>query len=177
MWAAPPAAAESGPPRGDVVVVSYRPPVNAPVIDAFRPPAHVGAPGNRGLEYATVPGTAVRAAAPGVVSFAGRVGRHAHVTVVHPDGVRTSYSFLRTVAVRAAQRVAAGDVLGTAGASLHFGARIGEAYVDPAVLLGATRRARLVPVARPDGLRAGRGRSPRRPGGGPGPAWRAAAGR
>ncbi len=119
------------------------------MVDAFRPPAHVGAPGNRGLEYATRPGTAVRSAAPGVVLFAGRVGSGRHVTVAHPDGVRTSYSFLRTVAVAAGERVESGDILGTTGASLHFGARIGEAYVDPAVLLGATVRARLVPAAPP----------------------------
>ncbi len=172
-----PGGARTGPPGSDDVLVVYRPPVDAPVIDAFRPPAHIGAPGNRGLEYATRPGTAVRAAAPGVVVFAGTVGSGRHVTVAHPDGVRTSYSLLRTVAVRAGQRVATGQILGTAGASLHFGARIGEAYVDPAVLLGATRRARLVPVARLDALRAGGGHGSSQPDDRSGRARRAAAGR
>ncbi len=115
-------------------------------MDPFRPPAHPGAPGNRGLEYATRPGSAVRAAAAGVVTFAGRVAAGRHVTVAHADGVRTSYSFLAAVAVRAGQAVEAGDVLGTTGTSFHFGARIGEAYVDPAVLLGVAGPARLVPV-------------------------------
>lgn len=142
----PAAHARTGPPSGDVV--TYRPPVEAPVSDGFRPPAHVGGPGNRGLEYATRPGSAVRAAAPGSVTFAGRVGAGLHITVAHPDGVRTSYSFLRTIAVRAHERVARGQVLGTSGASFHFGARLGDVYVDPAVLIGTARPARLVPVAR-----------------------------
>ena len=142
---APAAHAQTAPPAPGVVV--YRAPVDAPVIDTFRPPAHVGGQGNRGLEYATRPGSAVRAAAPGRVTFAGRVGAGLHVTVAHPDGVRTSYSFLRGVAVRAGQSVGAGDVLGTTGTSFHFGARIAGAYVDPAVLLGIGGPARLVPVA------------------------------
>lgn len=174
LCVAAPAGAQTEPPGSDDVVVIYRPPVDAPVIDAFRPPAHIGAPGNRGLEYATRPGTAVRAAAPGVVVFAGPVGSGRHVTVAHPDGVRTSYSLLRTVAVRAGQRVGTGHILGTAGPSLHFGARIGEAYVDPAVLLGATGRARLVPAAPLGAPWAGGGRAPSHPPGRSGRARRPA---
>ena len=149
--------------------MTYRPPVDAPVVDPFRPPTGFAGPGNRGLEYATRPGSAVRAAAPGVVVFAGAVGAGLHVTVLHLDGVRTGYSFLRSVAVRVGQQVAAGGIIGTTGASFHFGARIGRAYVDPAVLLRTPRRARLLPVglfdmapADPAGLagtrRAGAGR-------------------
>ena len=143
-----PATAQTNPAPEPVAVVFYQPPVAGPVVDPFRPPAHVGAPGNRGLEFATRPGSPVTAAAAGIVVFAGQVAGRRHVTVAHADGVRTSYSFLRSVAVGAGQRVEAGQVLGTAGTSLHFGARIGKAYVDPAVLLGATGRARLVPLGR-----------------------------
>ena len=138
LAAGPPVEAQTAAPRRAAAVVVYRPPVSGPVIDAFRPPAHVGAPGNRGLEYATGPGTAVRASADGVVTFAGKVGRAAHVTVAHADGVRTTYSFLASVAVRAGQSVAAGQVLG---------ARSGEASVDPGVLSGEAGRVRLVPAA------------------------------
>ena len=156
-------SAQTAPPPGAVPVVFYAAPVQGFIVDPFRPPAHPGAPGNRGLEYATRPGSAVRAAAAGVVTFAGQVGTGRHVTVAHADGVRTSYSFLRSVAVRTGQSVGAGDVLGTTGASFHFGARIGEAYVDPAVLLGIGGSVRLVPLA-------GRGAA-RSPGVG-GTAWR-----
>ncbi len=49
-------------------------PVSAPVVDGYRPPAHVGAPGNRGWEYATEPRSVVVAAGPGIVVFAGPIG-------------------------------------------------------------------------------------------------------
>ena len=40
---------------------AYVPPVDAPVVDPFRPPAGPYGAGNRGLEYGTRPGTEVRA--------------------------------------------------------------------------------------------------------------------
>lgn len=118
--------------------VSYRPPVDAPVVDTFRPPRSPYGSGNRGIDYATRPGTPVRAAAPGVVAFAGSVAGGLHVVLLHADGIRTSSSFLRTVGVRRGQRVGAGDVVGLAGPTLHFGARAGDAYVDPLVLLSSS---------------------------------------
>lgn len=130
------------------VGVQYRPPVVAPVVDWFRPPATPYGPGNVGIDYATAPGTAVGAAAAGQVVFAGPVGSGLHVVVLHADGIRTSASFLASVAVRRGQRVTAGQTLGTTGASLHFGARAGDAYLDPLVLLGggaAPLVVRLVP--------------------------------
>jgi hypothetical protein len=129
-------------------VSAYSPPVDAPIRDPFRPPPSPYAPGNRGLEYATAPGSQVRAASDGTVVFAGNVGGALHVTVRHPDGLRTSYSFLQHVAVRSGDRVARGDVLGTTLDRLHFGVRdaVGH-YLDPASLFtGAQHRgARLVP--------------------------------
>jgi murein DD-endopeptidase MepM/ murein hydrolase activator NlpD/alpha-beta hydrolase superfamily lysophospholipase len=138
----------AGTPRAaaDPSPVTYRPPVDGPVVDAFRPPATAFGAGNLGLEYATRPGAAVRAAAAGEVVFAGQVGGSLHVVVLHADGIRTSYSFLDAVTVARGQRVGAGEQVGMAGRSVHFGARAGDAYVDPAVLLGAGRvHVRLVP--------------------------------
>ena len=116
--------------------VDYDPPVDAPVTDPFRPPPQPWLAGNRGLEYATAPGTPVRAAGRGVVTFAGPVAGSLHVTVTHPDGVRTSYSFLASIRVRAGAAVSGGIVVGTAGSRLHVGARRGGAYIDPASLWG-----------------------------------------
>lgn len=116
--------------------IVYRPPVDAPVIDPFRPPLTPYGPGNRGLEYATVPGTSVHAAADGVVVFAGAVAGGLHVTVLHGDGVRTTYSFLAAIRVGQRQTVKAGDVVGVAAARLHVGARRGDTYIDPASLWG-----------------------------------------
>lgn len=144
------------PPRGAAAAeepsaVRYEAPVDAPVVDTFRPPATPYGAGNRGIDYATEPGTAVRAAAPGVVAFAGAVAGGLHVVILHGDGIRTTASFLRSVEVRRGQRVGANQVVGTAGPSLHFGARAGEAYVDPLVLLAGSgdggARVRLVPEA------------------------------
>lgn len=116
----------------------HQPPVAAPVGDSFRPPAQPYGPGNRGIEYDTQPGTVVQASADGQVVFAGNVALTRHVTVLHPDGVRTSYSFLASVDVVVGQHVRHGDRLGLAGERLHFGARRGDAYFDPASLFATT---------------------------------------
>ena len=127
-----PAVAAGAPPA----TVTYRPPVDAPVVDAFRPPPENWNAGNRGLEYATQPGTLVGASADGEVVFAGPIAGEHHVVVLHGDGIRTSYSFLASIAVRRGDTVRQGQPVGTAGDRAHFGARAGEAYVDPALLFG-----------------------------------------
>jgi hypothetical protein len=134
------AAASEGP-------VDYRPPVDAPVVDGFRPPTTRWGPGNRGLEYATAPGTPVGAAADGTVVFAGPVAGALHVTVEHADGVRTSYSYLATVEVRRGQRVRQRQRIATTGDRLHVGARVDGVYLDPALLFAGRLRlhVRLVP--------------------------------
>jgi triacylglycerol esterase/lipase EstA (alpha/beta hydrolase family) len=140
----PAAAAAPGPTAASV---AYRPPVDAPITDGFRPPATPFGPGNRGVDYATTPGQPVVAAAPGTVTFAGPVGGSLHVVVLHADGIRTSYSFLASVAVHRGDQVGQGQPVGTAGPELHFGARNGDVYLDPLALLdgGGPRRAHLVP--------------------------------
>ncbi|HUP74580.1 MAG TPA: M23 family metallopeptidase [Acidimicrobiales bacterium] len=134
-----PAAAQ--PPR-------FVPPVDAPISDSYRPPATSYGPGNRGIEYATRPGTAVGASAAGFVAFAGIIAYERYVSIDHEGGVRTTYSYLETIEVVAGQRVARGDVVGEAGDLLHFGARRFGLYIDPASLFESTppSRARLVPV-------------------------------
>ncbi|WP_334144654.1 murein hydrolase activator EnvC family protein, partial [Rhabdothermincola sp.] len=138
---APAGHALATPPR-------YRPPVEAPVADPFRPPATRFGPGNRGIDYATEPGTPARAVGDGEVIFAGPVAGTLHVTVRHPDGLRSSYSFLEAVDVRIGDRVRQGEVIGTAGPMLHLGIRDRDGtYLDPAALFAGAHpvRARLVP--------------------------------
>jgi murein DD-endopeptidase MepM/ murein hydrolase activator NlpD len=139
--------------------VGYQPPVDAPVVDPFRAPPAPWAAGNRGIEYATVPGTRVGAAADGTVVFAGTVGGSLHVVVRHADGVRTSYSFLRTALVHRGDGVVTGEPVGTAGNRLHFGARIGDVYIDPAILFsgGGLPRVHLVPDRDAPGVGVGMG--------------------
>jgi murein DD-endopeptidase MepM/ murein hydrolase activator NlpD len=124
-------------------VLVHRPPVDAPIVDHFRPPASPYGPGNRGIDYATTEGTPVQASADGEVVFAGPVGGRLHVVLRHDDGVRTTYSFLATVGVGRGQRVSAGHEVGTAGPTLHFGARRGDVYIDPLTLFGPAGQARV----------------------------------
>jgi murein DD-endopeptidase MepM/ murein hydrolase activator NlpD len=59
-----------------------------------------------------------------------------YVTVRHPDGLRSSYSYLTTITVREGDLVTGRTVVGRSGARLHLGVRRGDAYLDPAELWG-----------------------------------------
>jgi murein DD-endopeptidase MepM/ murein hydrolase activator NlpD len=125
----------------------FRPPVDAPVTDPFRPPEDPYGPGNRGIEYDTEPGEVVRAAASGGVEFAGAVAGTLHVTVDHGGGLVSSYSYLQRLSVRVGAAVARGAVIGIAGERLHFGVRLDGTYADPDTFIGVRRvRVRLVPL-------------------------------
>ena len=130
--------------------LAYLPPVEAAVIDSFRAPAHVGAPGNRGWEYDPEPGLPVRASAEGQVVFAGSVAHNRFVTVLHRDGLRTAYGYLGWIAVQEGEWVRSGQLLGTTSGRFFFSVRDGDQYLDPASVLHAGR-VRLVPHLEPDG--------------------------
>ncbi|MFG2054900.1 murein hydrolase activator EnvC family protein [Micromonospora sp. NPDC048930] len=110
----------------------------------FDPPPQPWLPGHRGVDLAAGPGTAVHAAGPGVVLFAGPVAGRPVVTVGHADGLRTTYEPVRP-GLPAGARVDAGTPIGTllaghpgcpTAACLHWGLRRGEEYLDPLALLG-----------------------------------------
>jgi hypothetical protein len=108
--------------------------------------------GNRGIEYDTRPGDAVTASADGQVVFAGPVAGDLHVTVAHGGGLRTSYAFLADITVTVGQRVGQGEQVGVAGETFHFGARLGDIYVDPATLFGRSQvEVELLPFELPPG--------------------------
>ena len=136
-----------GGPAGDPTRCgAHRPPVDGRVIDPFRLPDGPYGAGNRGLEYATVPGTPARAIGAGQVTFAGAVAGRLAVSIRHRDGLISSVSDLASVAVRRGELVARGSTLGTTGERMHLGVREGGRYVDPAALFcGARQRAVLVP--------------------------------
>src|SRR5256885_5106247 len=135
-------------------------PVDGPVVRAFQAPAFAYGPGHRGIDFAAPPGTPVRASGDGVVAFAGSVAGSLHVVVAHDGNLRTTYAFLAGIGVRAGDRVARGQVVGTAGSTgpehdaegLHFGVRLGDRYVDPQRLFAAcdlTQLVRLIPAHEP----------------------------
>jgi murein DD-endopeptidase MepM/ murein hydrolase activator NlpD len=127
------------PPSADHTDVTYRPPVDRPVIDPFRNPGRPWSPGNRGLEYDTQRDDPIRAIGPGTVVFSGVIAGQRHLTVLHPDGLRSSYSFLHAIVVSTGRWVASGAVVGTAGERFHLGVRRGDRYIDPASLFESER--------------------------------------
>jgi murein DD-endopeptidase MepM/ murein hydrolase activator NlpD len=82
-----------------------------------------------------------------VVSFAGQVGGELFVTVVHEDGLRTSYAYLSRIDVQVGQNLVAGQSIGSTSGRFHFGVRDGDTYLDPETMLDRARSsAHLVPV-------------------------------
>ena len=154
---APGLSAASGIPPGSGADRSGCPwiaPVDAPVVDRFRPPPDPYGPGNRGLEYGAVAGQPVVAVAPGRVGFVGPVAGRRYVVVEHAGGLRSTYGPLAVALAVPGQLVAAGEGIGTAAPGLLLTARLGtgdsQRYIDPAPLLaGRCGRARLVPEPTP----------------------------
>jgi len=138
-------------PEPGLAPVQYQAPVPGPIVDPYRPPVTPYGPGNRGVDYATTPGEAVGAPADGVVTFAGPMAGGLHVVLLHRDGIRTSLSFLAAVLVARGQVVERGQPVGRAGATLHLGARQGEAYFDPTTLFPTADRGAERSVLVPEG--------------------------
>jgi murein DD-endopeptidase MepM/ murein hydrolase activator NlpD len=105
----------------------------------FVPPPGPYAAGHRGVDLTAEAGDEVRAALPGRVRFAGRVGGAGWVTVDHGGGLETTYGRLDPVLVPAGRSVRGGDVLGRlapGAAHVDWGARLDGRYIDPLSLLG-----------------------------------------
>lgn len=167
---APPAAAEG--PR-------WLWPVPAPhrVLAAFEAPLHEYGPGHRGIDIGTRgPGTEVRAVEDGVVRFRGSIAGRGVVSVLHADGLISTYEPVSSE-VSAGDAVAAGDMLGVleedpalshcpGSVCLHLGARDGDTYRDPLPLLGARGPSVLLPWEGGEGAAAPAGAA------GPAPAGR-----
>lgn len=124
------------------------------VVRPFTAPPERWAAGHRGVDLALPAGADVRAAADGVVAFAGQVAGRGVVSVDHADGVRTTYEPVTATTRRGAQ-VTVGTVVGVLEASghhcsdeacLHWGARRGrDDYIDPLSLLADDVVIRLLP--------------------------------
>ena len=126
------------------------------VLRRFEPPPTPYAAGHRGVDLEGPAGAVVLAAASGRVSFAGQVAGRGVVVIQHPDGIRTEYEPVAS-SVAAGQAVARGQPIGQLrgqhdrwppGRCLHWGARRGEVYVDPLLLLRPLGPVRLLPWPR-----------------------------
>ncbi|MGH2699432.1 MAG: peptidoglycan DD-metalloendopeptidase family protein [Actinomycetota bacterium] len=112
------------------------PPVDAPIQRGFDLPKGQYGPGNRGLEYAVVEGTSVRAAGDGTVAFAGPVAGILAVTLDHGGGLVTTHTGMRQVYVARGDEVDQGHWLGETTDRFHFGVKLEDVYVDPQDYLG-----------------------------------------
>ncbi|WP_367049302.1 M23 family metallopeptidase [Streptomyces sp. Je 1-332] len=165
------AAGEPVPKIGRAWPVGVRP----AVVRGWEPPATEYGRGHRGVDLAAAPGSVVRAAAAGRVSFAGRVAGRGVISVeltgTGDPPLRTTYEPVRATVKKGAE-VAAGGTLGVlepprahcTGSCLHWGLLRGEAYLDPLALMppwllrrGASRLLPVidVPLLRPVPLWAG----------------------
>jgi murein DD-endopeptidase MepM/ murein hydrolase activator NlpD len=115
----------------------------------FHPILKTNRPHN-GVDFSAPPGTPVRAAGDGVVSWAGRNGEYGnHVAIDHGSGMVTTYSHLRAVAagLRPGMRVRQGQVVGFVGQTglatgphLHFALFHNQQYMNPLTARVTLRR-------------------------------------
>src|SRR5690606_4613334 len=115
------AAFVAGAPRPVSAGACWEPPVAAPVVDPFRPPACPWCPGNRGLTFGTPPGAVVRAVAAGRITFAGPVAGTVYLVVELANGWRVTYGNLSELTVGLGDPVVGGMQLGRAAGEFHFG--------------------------------------------------------
>lgn len=123
------------------------------VVRGFEPPAEPWLAGHRGVDLLGAPGSVVRTAAHGVVTYAGPVAGVGVVVVAHGE-IRTTYQPVRA-SVRVGDAVGARAEIGAlepAGshcapaACLHWGALRANTYLDPLALVGGGGRVRLAPL-------------------------------
>lgn len=121
-----------------------------PVVRAFQAPTSLFGPGHRGVDLSAPAGTAVLAAADGVVIYAGAVAARTLVSLEHRGNLRTTYEPVDP-AVTTGRQVRRGEVIGhlqeghCPSPCLHWGARRGHEYLDPLRLV-STGRVRLLPL-------------------------------
>jgi murein DD-endopeptidase MepM/ murein hydrolase activator NlpD len=95
-----------------------------------------------GIDYAASPGTPVKAAADGTVSYAGFKGANGNLVVInHSNGCQTFYAHLLRIArgIRSRVKVEQRQVIGSVGSTglstgphLHFAVKRAGRFIDPA---------------------------------------------
>lgn len=147
---------EAGSPFSDMALLPrFFWPLRGRITSGFGP--RWGRP-HEGLDIAAATGTPIRAAAPGVVAFAGwRTGYGRVVVVAHSFGLTTVYAHASAILVRVGEVVGAGQPMARVGATgdatgphLHFEVRVRGVPVDPLPLLSGEGPAVGRALGRPD---------------------------
>ncbi len=142
------------------VEVTYAVPAPGRIRRGFVAPPSAFAAGHRGVDVDVPVGAEVRAAATGLVVFAGEVAGRRWLSIAHADGVVTTYGPVTELEVGAGDGVLRGQILAALAAGghgsgardhgLHWGARDRSGTpIDPTGLL-------VVEVARPSLVGPGR---------------------
>lgn len=118
------------------------------VVRRFEAPPQRWAAGHRGVDLLASPSVGVLAAGDGLISHSAVIAGRGTVSIIHPDGRRTTYEPL-DARIAAGTRVSAGDLVGTLSsdgshcaprACLHWGLLVGKReYRDPLTLLRPSR--------------------------------------
>src|SRR5437764_3630520 len=107
-------------------------PLRGPIVRGYEQPSNPYASGHRGIDIGAPVGTPVKAAAAGVVHFAGKVAGSLFVSIDHDGGLQTTYSWVSEVDTHKGATVAKGDVIALSGdghprstepTHLHFGVK------------------------------------------------------
>ena len=111
-------------------------PLRAPVGDRFGPR---GSFFHQGIDLEARFGTPIHAAASGVVGYAGWARGFGNLVILdHADGVSTYYAHVAKLFAQPGERVSAGELVATVGATgratgphLHFEVHVRDAAIDP----------------------------------------------
>ncbi len=143
-------AAQAGQPDPIVVVGGIDLPIpNATLSSPFglrNDPLSGGAGFHPGIDFAASSGTAIHAAAGGVVVTAGDCGGYGYCVVIdHGNSLATLYGHQSGLNVGVGQHVEAGEVIGYVGSTglstgphLHFEVRLHGLPIDPVLALAAS---------------------------------------
>lgn len=118
----------------------------------YDPPPEPWLPGHRGVDLAATADLPVTAAGAGTVVYAGDLAGRGVVSIVHANGLRTTYEPVEPL-VAAGDTVTAGQTIGRlqpghdscpGRTCLHLGLKRGPLYLDPMLLFGGGK-VRLLP--------------------------------
>ena len=119
------------------------------VLRRFDPPATRWGTGHRGVDLASAQGDTVRAVTDGIVTHVGVIAGRGTVSVLHEDGVRSTYEPLDPINdIVQGVEVTRGQILGVVSditghcapsTCLHLGAKRGDTYLDPLTYLQRPR--------------------------------------
>jgi murein DD-endopeptidase MepM/ murein hydrolase activator NlpD len=131
-------------------------PLRGPIVRGYEQPANPYAAGHRGIDIGAPYGTPIKAAADGVVHFAGKVAGSLFVSIDHAGGLQTTYSWVSEIDTKKGATVRTGDVIARSGTGhpgstdpthLHFGVKKDGDYVDPMLYLTPVDVAGLIRLA------------------------------